>query len=180
MVNTKTIVEYHPSYSGGQGAVEAIVALPALLLLFSVLFQLFFIGMGQILLQYAVFCAARAGAVRGGDLDEMRAAADRILRVFPGNILAGRDSFELEILQTQADSEDRRSGNNATPIATDLLQLRISWDFPLTVPIVGQVIAGSRPVPRRGRKPSLSLSSSWSIPLQILPENLNNEGRPDV
>ena len=71
----------------GQGAVEAILTLPVFLVLITVLLQGALLCMGQVIVQYAAFTAVRAGAVWNGDLDQMTAAAGRVLLPMTGRVL---------------------------------------------------------------------------------------------
>lgn len=157
---------------------EAIVALPVFLLLFSVLFQLCLIAMGQIFLQYAVFCAARTGAVRHGDMDEMRAAAALVLRAFPGNIGNRTNRFELELMSSPSPDtdSDARSRRSRPESGIGLLQIHGRWDFPLIVPMAAQIISGSLAGSRLSRGPTLPLQSAWSLPL-VTPTGETKEER---
>ncbi len=176
MVCLKPITGCHPSRDRGQGVVEAIVVLPAFLILFSTLFQLFLLAMGQVYLSYAVFCAARTGAVRNADLDQMTAAAGLILRAFPGNIRSGEDRLKLEILPPAPGDEDHISDKRIHRDHLEILQVRAHWDFPLIIPLAGRMISGAVGSRKPGRHPTLSLSSTWSMPLWTNEQDPENGG----
>jgi hypothetical protein len=148
----------HPR-EGGQGVVEAIIALPAFLLLSAVVLQVALLGVDQIVLQYATFCAARAGVVREGDPGTMKSAASRILRTVPGCRLLPGPDFSLEF-PPEPEPENRPAG--ARPLQRELpLRVRITWRCPLIVPVAGPLLGGWR---GEGSwlRPAFPLQASWS------------------
>lgn len=122
-----------PPHQRGQGVVEALVTLPVFLILVFGLFQLFLVSIAQVKLVYAAFCAARVGAVRNADILEMEAAAKRVLSrngVFPPEIMG---SCRVEKLGSVNDGDGKHSSFSEEPV--ELIQIRVHWDYPLSIPI---------------------------------------------
>jgi hypothetical protein len=149
----------HPREEG-QGVVEAIIALPAFLLLSTIALQIALLGVDQIVLQYATFCAARTGAVREGEPEDMKDAASRILRAVPGCRLTPGPDLTLELLPGPGPA--KKSADPALPPEELPLRVRIAWRCPLIVPVAGPLLGGWR---GEGSwlRPTFPLQSSWGI-----------------
>ena len=160
MARAKTINSGPPHHQRGQGAVEAMLALPVFLTLVCLIFQLFFLGLAQIQLQYAAFYAARVGAVHGGDLNEMKRAVTRILGQSPGLLSMHRDHIEIEIIDSQEKRGERTGGSE--PTAAGPLKVRVHWHYPLSVPFADAFLHKNTLFPVPGR-PSVHLQASWAM-----------------
>lgn len=137
--------------------VEAIIALPAFLLLSTFVLQLALLGADLFLLQYAAFCAARVGAVRGADPGPMKDAASRVLRAAPGCRSFPGPGFTLELLpEPEAGPAPSSPARAAAP-----LRARLAWDCPLVVPVAGPLLGGWW---GRGAwlRPVFPLQASWT------------------
>lgn len=145
----------------GQGAVEAIVTLPVFLVLSTVLFQTVLLCMGQILLNYAAFCTVRTGVVTDGDLSEMTAAAGAILSPMSDKSLSGKRSFQVEVL-----SRD------------EMLQVLLTWNFPLVVPFANTLLKKSYPPGISGNGSVIPLSASWALPMERVDGPRDRTGDP--
>ncbi len=160
MALAKTINSGPPLNQRGQGAVEAILALPVFLTLVCLIFQLFFLGIAQIQLQYAAFYAARVGAVNASDEKEMRRTVKRILARSPGLVSLPDRSYEVEILGTQ---ENSGAGSKTTgQPAVNALKVRVHWHYPLTIPLADTFSRNNNIFPVLGR-PSVHLKASWAM-----------------
>lgn len=160
MARAKTINSGPPHHQRGQGAVEAMLALPVFLTLVCIVFQLFFLGLAQIQLQYAAFYAARVGAVHNADPGEMKRAATRILGRSPGLLSMSRDHIEIEIIDSR-DKRSERAGTSEPPAAAPL-KVRVHWHYPLTVPLADALFRrGARSM--LSGKPSVHLQASWAM-----------------
>jgi len=160
MARAKTINSGPPHHQRGQGAVEAILALPVFLALVCLVFQLFFLGLAQIQLQYAAFYAARVGTVHGADLNEMKQAVTRILDRSPGLLSRSRDHIEIEIIDSQ-EKHSEKTGT-AEPSAAAPLKVRVHWHYPLIVPLADALSPRSARSMFSGR-PSVHLQASWAM-----------------
>ena len=160
MALAKTINTGPPLNQRGQGAVEAILALPVFLALVCIIFQLFFLGMAQIQLQYAAFYAARVGAVNASDEKEMRRTVKRILARSPGLVSLPDRSYEVEILDTE---ENSGAGLKTTQNpAINVLKVRVHWHYPLTVPLADKFLRKSSTFGVL-KRPSVHLKASWAM-----------------
>src|SRR5512138_2333034 len=121
----------------GQAAVEATVALPAFLLLCTLLLQSTLLGLGKVVLQYAAFSAARVGAVRGGDKGRMEPAAARVLGWMPGCQRFPGPDFTLEPSLIPP-----LPPPHGQPSSPTLLRVDLTWRFPLLVPVAGALMGG--------------------------------------
>jgi len=162
MARAKTLKPGPPPTRRGQGAVETILALPVFLALVCIIFQLFFLGIARIQLQYAAFCAARTGAVHNADLTEMKQTVTRILRGYPGMLLESPDHLEIEIVdyveaRDEADGSSRQSGS--APMI-----VRVHWYYPLLIPLADILSPESQKLQIPGR-PRIHLRASWAIPI---------------
>ena len=160
MALAKTHNSGPPLNQRGQGAVEAILALPVFLILVCLVFQLFFLGIAQIQLQYAAFYAARVGAVHGADQNEMKRAVTRILGRSPGLLSMPRDHIEIEIIDSQEKRGERAGGSE--PPAAGPLKVRVHWHYPLIVPFADAFLHKNTLFPVPGR-PSVHLQASWTM-----------------
>jgi hypothetical protein len=144
----------------GQGAVEAIVALPVFLVLVYVLFQVFLLAIVQVQLRYAAFCAARVGAVRDADIKEMETAARKVLSKIPGFFPASTASYRVELLH-QLENENLTAKKN-TKTTTSYLKIRIHLDYPLALPLLN--VLSARISSDRSLKgvPTVPLHASWT------------------
>lgn len=159
MALTLTLYSGRPRKKRGQGAIEAILALPVFLILICLIFQLFFLGIAQIQLQYAAFYAARCGAVTNADEVEMKRTVKRILAGSPGLRSIPDRSFEVEILNTW-----REKGKylDTTPETRNKpLMVCVHWHYPLIVPFADKLIQVKSAFIFQG-KPSIHLKASWA------------------
>jgi len=161
MAIAKTINSGPPLNQRGQGAVEAILALPVFLTLVCLVFQLFFLGIAQIQLQYAAFYAARVGAVHGADLNRMKQTVTSILARSPGLLSISRDQFEIEIIDA-LENERENSGPSVEQPADIPLMVRVHWHYPLTIPIADAFSRKNNKFSILGR-PSVHLKASWAM-----------------
>ena len=159
MARTKTSCSWQFRNQRGQGVVEAILALPVFLTLICIIFQIFFLGIAQIQLQYAAFYAARVGAVRGWDFEEMKRTAAAILCQVPGAPLFSPDQIEIERINPDQKNNNKKFSQEdlETPI-----KIRVQWEYPLNVPLVDIFIPKGRILSAMGR-PHLRLQSSWAM-----------------
>jgi len=161
MALTKTLNFGPPLNQRGQGAVEAILALPVFLILVCLTFQLFFLGMAQIQLQYAAFYAARVGAVHGADLNEMKQAVRRILTRSPGQLSMSREHLEVEIIDSLEKSREK-AGPLVEQESVAPLMVRVHWHYPLVVPFADIFSRKTKLFPAPGR-PGVHLQASWAM-----------------
>jgi hypothetical protein len=172
MALAKTLNSRPPLNQRGQGAVEAILALPVFLIFVCLVFQLFFLGMAQMQLHYAAFYAARVGAVNASDMVEMRRTVKRILAGSPGLGSLSDRSFEVEILGT-GENDEEVSGASPEPVAK-ALKVRVHWHYPLIMPLADIILLRKSPFPVPGR-PSVHLQASWVMPMTgSIPEDESN------
>ena len=145
----------------GQGAIEAVFLLPVLLLTATLMIQVTLIGMGKIMLQYSAFYAARTGEVSDFNLDEMTAAAGRILASVPGVLSSGPAFYRVTIVNADSDDGKKHDPGYAQDVLP--IQIRISWDFPLIVPLAGKILQ-KNPFKRSATGyPKIKLKASWSL-----------------
>ncbi|MDF1526955.1 MAG: pilus assembly protein [bacterium] len=161
MALAKTINWGPPLNQRGQGAVEAILALPVFLTLVCLVFQLFFLGIAQIQLQYAAFYAARVGAVHGADLNRMKQTVTSILARSPGLLSISRDHFEIEIIDDLGNEKKNSVPSVEQPAGTPLM-VRVHWHYPLTIPLADAFSLKNSKFPVPGR-PSVHLKASWAM-----------------
>lgn len=149
----------------GQGMVEAILAIPALLALVSMVFQLFFLAAAQVQLQYAAFCAARVGAVRGeNQIEEMETAAGRVLSSGIGFAPLYPGAFSVQVLKPPVGKDERAAERDVEAGTGKPLQVQVRWQYPLLVPMAGQILGLSAGRSLTPRGPSLPLKALWNIP----------------
>ncbi len=160
MARAKTINSGPPHHQRGQGAVEAMLALPVFLVLVCLVFQLFFLGLAQIQLQYAAFYAARVGVVHNADQSEMKRAVKRILGRSPGLLSMSRDHFEIEIIDSQEKHSEKAGASE--PSAAGPLKVRVHWHYPLIVPLADTFPHRNNLFPVADR-PSVHLQASWAM-----------------
>ena len=159
MASMKTLFS-RPPHPRGQGAVEAIVTLPVFLILVWILFQIFFLGLAQVQLRYAAFCAARVGAVRDGDIKEMKAVAGKVLSGTPGAMLFSAGSYRVEELDL---SNKKNGGDKNDPeVPFEFLRIRVHWDYPLFLPFLDTLWAKVTPERFPGKTPKVPLHASWT------------------
>lgn len=151
-----------PLKRGGQGAVEAILALPVFLILVCLIFQLFFIGLAKIQLQYAAFCASRAGAVHSADMAVIRQTVKRILAVSAGLFPLTDGACKVEILHQREDGPKREPSGEEP--AREALSVRVHWHYPLMIPLPWINSSGKNPTGFRG-KSTIHLQASWAMPV---------------
>ena len=159
MALSRTFNFGQPLNQRGQGAIEAILALPVFLILVCMIFQLFFLGIAQIQLQYAAFYAARSGAVNGADEMEMKRTVKRILAGSHGLISLPEGSLQLELLGTRHNnnrSDEAVRTSNGSP-----LMVRVHWHHPLIVPFADRLIQTKRNFILQ-RRPTVHLQASWA------------------
>ncbi|NOY86013.1 MAG: pilus assembly protein [Deltaproteobacteria bacterium] len=149
----------------GQGAVEAILTLPVFLILITVLFQSALLCMAQVTVQYAAFSAARTGAVWNGDMDQMTAAAGRVLLPVTGRVFTGKHPFKVEIISSEAAGDQSRKSDADTQDTDRLLRVRVTWNYPLMVPLAGRLL-NQGALTSAMTRPSLPLTATWSLPME--------------
>jgi len=145
----------------GQGAIEALVVLPVLLLTATLMIQVALIGMGKIMLQYSAFSAARTGEVNDFNLDEMTKTAERILASVPGTLSSGTAVCKVTIATVKSDDEREHGPGDVKRVLP--IQVRVAWDFPLIVPLAGKILQ-KNPLKRSvtGYR-KIKLTASWNI-----------------
>ena len=159
MALTMTLNFGQPLNQRGQGAIEAIVALPVFLTFVCLVFQLFFLGIAQIQLQYAAFYTARAGAVNGADEIEMKRTVKRILGTSQGLMSLPEGSVEVEVLSI---GREERTFNETKLCAHDQpLMVRVHWHHPLIVPFADRLMHQKSKLMLLGR-PTIHLKASWA------------------
>jgi len=176
MALAKTLNSGPPLNQRGQGAVEAMLALPVFLILTCLVFQLFFLSIAQIQLQYAAFYAARVGAVNASDTAEMRSTVKRILAISPGLVSLPERSYEVEILGT-GENDEGVSEASPEPVPKTL-KVRVHWNYPLIIPFADTLLHKTNLLPIPGR-PSVHLQASWAMTMfSLIPEDESNAGNP--
>ncbi len=151
-----------PQHTRGQGVVEAMVALPVFLVLACLIFQLFFLAIARIQLQYATFYAARAGAVHGGDINVMEKTARRILAVSPGFSPLIPNSLRIEIIESEmsaATSKSPKADRAADPFP---LSIQVQWDYPLTIPLASSLVTNLHKAGTFSPGLTIPLQASWT------------------
>jgi hypothetical protein len=152
------------------------LSLPVFLILICLVFQLFFLGMAQVQLQYAAFYAARIGAVNASDMVEMRRAVKKILARSPGLVSLPDRSYEVETLGT-GENDEGVSEASPEPVAKTL-KVRVHWHYPLIVPFIDTLLHKTNLLPIPGR-PSVHLQASWAMTMfSLIPEDESNAGNP--
>jgi len=174
MALTITINFGQPLNQRGQGAIEAIVALPVFLTLVCMIFQLFFLSIAQIQLQYAAFYAARSGAVNSADKVEMKRTVKRILGGSHGLMPLSDESVEVEVLS--ACHEDRNSPETNHCANDQPLMVRIHWHHPLIVPFADRLMQQESKFILQGR-PTIHLKASWATAMFELTSGGGNNVR---
>lgn len=159
MALTRTLIFGQPLNQRGQGAIEAIVALPVFLVLVCLIFQLFFLGIAQIQLQYAAFYAARSGAVNGADKVKMKRTVKWILGGSHGLMPLSQGSVEVEVLS--ACHEDRTPPESNPCANNQPLMVRVHWHHPLSVPFADRFMHQKSKIILQGR-PTIHLKASWA------------------
>lgn len=170
MAFIRTLKQGPPRKQGGQGAVEAVVALPVFLFLVCLVFQLFLLGLAQVQLQYAAFYAARVGVVHSSDKKEMEQAVGKIVTPLTGIFSLPEGSFRVEILRT-GERKEAKKWNLVK--GKDTLKVQVHWQYPLTIPIA-DVILKTRSQLLDPRKPYLHLRASWVMPTFESPSKEEN------
>ena len=160
MAQVENLYSRQPLRQRGQGAVESILALPVFLTFVCLVFQLFFLGMAQIQLQYAAFYGARVGAVHSSDKEKITNAVKQILLRSQGNVYLTGGSFEVEILNAQENSG--KGSSPATQLPSKPLIVRVHWYYPLVVPLADLFLSWNNPLSTKGR-PSIHLKASWTM-----------------
>ena len=135
-----------PLKQRGQGAVEAVLALPVFLILICIIFQLFFI-------------AARAYSVNASDLAIMRNTVKKILSLSPGVSLQDT-SFRVEIVEPDRNKSSRKNSNYQNEDRT--LQVRVHWYYPIIIPFADAFLEKRKVVPVAGRH-GINLHASWAM-----------------
>lgn len=148
-----------PRKQRGQGAVEAILALPVFLILVCLIVQFFLLGIAQIQLQYAAFYAARVGSVNSANMVEMKRTVKRILAGSLGISPLSEDSFDIEILDSEV-IDNKNDSINGT--LDKILRIRVYWNYPLIVPIIDRLPHLNKQIQIPGR-PFIQLKASWAI-----------------
>jgi hypothetical protein len=149
-----------PSHRRGQGTVEAIVVFPVFLLLTCILVQLFLLAIGQVQLRYAAFCAARVGAVREADIDEMHNAVGKILSRTTFFMSASTSPYRVEKLEPL--NNKYQNTGQISEQSQEILKILVHWDYPLSVPIVNTLFARIFSLRSLNKTPTVPLQASWT------------------
>jgi hypothetical protein len=160
MANSKTYLIGLPRTTRGQGVVEAIVALPVFLLLLAILIQLFLLAIAQVQLRYAAFCAARVGAVRNADIEEMNITVGKVLSATTGFNPTYSGSYKVEKLDPLIRQDNKNTNSYGGP--PELIKIRVKWDFPLSVPLINGLLSGIFHNRFFNKIPSVSLQATWT------------------
>jgi len=160
MALAKAFKSGSPLQMRGQGAVEAILSLPVFLILVCVVSQLFFLGIAQMQLQYAAFCAVRVGAVNAADKAKMMQTVKKILSGSPGLTTLPEGSFDVEILDRERSG--KRANSPETGTLDETLKVRVHWNYPLIVPFVDRLPKRKNLYPSLER-PFIHLNASWAM-----------------
>jgi hypothetical protein len=173
----KTINSGMPFKQRGQGVAEAMITLPAFLILLCIICQLFLLGIAKARLQYAAFYAARVGAVNSKSKKLMKQAVDRILNSGLVSTSALNASIKVEIIDP--DSKDGNESDSLSPTDLKSLRVRIHWHYPLTIPLADVLIPGTNVSPLTGKR-SIHLQASWMLTIfGPISRNNNAEHRQD-
>ena len=143
----------------GQAMVEFAIMVPIFLMALLCFIQLFLMIHARFMLQYAAFCAARAGVVYNGNSNEMRKSAAWALAPYFER-LQNASAAELGDAWNKAQNELSTQGA-VTILAPDMgalqsgasfksalasnqrnLSVRVSWNFPLLIPVANSLFSG--------------------------------------
>lgn len=141
---------------------EAVVSLPVFLLLACVLFQLFFLGLAQVQLQYAAFCGARAGVVHQADRTIIEKAVSRVMN---GPFLLTplrKGSFEVGISPNAGKDTARRVSQTPDPE----LVVDVRWNYPLIIPFADNIVNRFLPRVYGLGCPGVQLKATWTLPME--------------
>jgi hypothetical protein len=169
LVKTNTAGPPRPTSTRGQGVIEAIVALPVFLVITCLTFQIFFLAVARVQLQYAVFYAARAGIVHGGDLKIMKDAAHSILAVSPSLSSFRPGSLKIDI-DKPTTSINPHSNSEEAPSLNKPLTVHLTWDYPLTIPIASRLLGKPGDIGINTPISSVPLHASWTMIMQDNPQ----------
>lgn len=159
----------------GQGVVEAIVALPVFLVLICLTFQIFFLAIAKIQLQYAAFYAVRAGAVHGGDIQVMEKTASRILAVSPGLSSFRPGALKITTSDTatqKAHAQPPRERN----VPSGLLSAELTWEYPLIIPVANRFLGRKNGTGLLQPVSTIPLHASWTMEMQKPPRKGKKSG----
>ena len=160
----------------GQGVIEALVALPVFLVLICLTFQIFFIAIAKVQLQYAAFYAARAGSVHGGDIQVMEKTASRILAVSPG-----LSSFQPGALKVKTTGTARQKKSvpptSEEPAPSGPLTVELTWEYPLILPLANRLLGRANGIGLLQPVSTIPLQASWTTEMQKRQEKGKSSGR---
>ncbi|MDF1535000.1 MAG: pilus assembly protein [bacterium] len=176
MAFVKTEESGPPRNARGQGVIEAIVALPVFLVLVCLIFQLFFLAIARVQLQYAAFYAARSGVVHDGDIRVMEKTASRILAASPGLSPFRPGSLLIELIDGN-DQETDRQRPQGGPAPNTHLGIRVTWNYPLIVPLASRLFGRSSGTGPYRSGPTIPLHASWTMEMQQYKETENSDER---
>jgi hypothetical protein len=144
----------------GQGAVEAMVSLPVFLLLICLIFQLFFLAIAQLQLQYAAFCGVRSGAVHNAEKEIIEKSVSRILKSPLLLSPVRRGTYDIQILLDGEHQKDPIGSSSET------LTVKIRWRYPLVIPFAHLVVNRFLPRINGIGLPTVNLNASWTLPIE--------------
>ncbi len=189
MALVKTTKIGPPRHSRGQGVIEAIVALPVFLVLVCLTFQIFFLAIARVQLQYAAFYAARAGIVHDGDIRIMEDTASRILAVSPALSSFRRGSLKVSLTDPEAPEDyqsnprpntqsnprsDPRSDPSKKLEPNRILTVHLTWEYPLIVPLANRLLGKPNALGLLAPVSTVPLHASWTMGM---PDNPHRSGR---
>jgi hypothetical protein len=178
MALVKTTKIGPPRHSRGQGVIEAIVALPVFLVLVCLTFQIFFLAIARVQLQYAAFYAARAGIVHDGDIRIMEDTASRILAISPSLSSFRRGSLKVSLTDPEAPEDyqsNSRSDSSEKLEPNRPLTVHLTWEYPLIVPLANRLLGKPNALGLLATVSTVPLRASWTMAKQDTP--LKKTGR---
>jgi hypothetical protein len=187
MALVKTTKIGPPRHSRGQGVIEAIVALPVFLVLVCLTFQIFFLAIARVQLQYAAFYAARAGIVHDGDIRIMEDTASRILAVSPALSSFRRGSLKVSLTYPEAPEDyqsNSRPNTQSNPRSDSskklepnrILTVHLTWEYPLILPLANRLLGKPNALGFLAPVSTVPLQASWTMGMQDKPHRSGRAG----
>jgi hypothetical protein len=125
-------------------------------------FQIFFLAIARVQLQYAAFYAARAGAVHGGDIQIMEDTASRILAVSPS--LSSFRPGSLKVNVTDPGVQEISRSNTSDNFETGMpLTVHLTWEYPLILPLANRLFGKSNSIGLTIPVSTVQLQASWTM-----------------
>ena len=143
----------------GQAMVEFAIMVPIFLMALLCFIQLSLMIHARFMLQYAAFCAARAGVVYNGNESEMRKSAawaiapyfERLQNANPAELGSAWNEAQNELsmnggLSVMAPNMAALQGGASLKSALGSndrnLSVRVFWNFPLVIPVANSLFSG--------------------------------------